>query len=482
MLPRSVGSLRHCRIVAVAGFLAAFAAPLCAQEGQAPPAPAPAAPPNPLESRVKELEETVKQLQETIRQLQENAQKPQAPDKTQVERIVDDKLKQQKPLAGWQNGFSIQSADGANRLRVGGYLQAQSRAFTSSGGDTGGDSFFLRRARVILEGTVARNIDFRLMPDFGLGTTVLQDAYLDLNYLPESKLRFGKFKQPVSLERLQSGSELLFVERAISQNLQPNRDVGVQLFGDLAKGTISYQLGGFNGLNDGASSDGDVGDSKDFAGRVFVQPFKNQASSPLQGLGIGVAGSTGGRDNETVSNVNYRTSGRSTFFKYNQNVVASGTQSRLSPQFYYYWGPVGLMGEQVTSREDLLLGTTRGNVSNQAWFVQGSYVLTGEKASFRNITPNKPFDPHSGQWGAFELAARYGHVRVDPDAFSRGFADPTASASKANALTFGLNWYLNRAVKLQLNYERTNFDRAIKFGSDVRDHEDVFLSQFQVAF
>ena len=48
--------------------------------------------------------------------------------------------------------------------------------------------------------------------------------------------------------------------------------------------------------------------------------------------------------------------------------------------------------------------------------------------------------------------------------------------------SFGLNWYLNQAVKLQLNYERTNFNRGITFGSAVRDHEDVFLSRFQVAF
>jgi hypothetical protein len=45
-----------------------------------------------------------------------------------------------------------------------------------------------------------------------------------------------------------------------------------------------------------------------------------------------------------------------------------------------------------------------------------------------------------------------------------------------------LNWYLNRPLKAQFNYERTNFNRGIKFGSDVRDHEDLFLSQFQVAF
>src|ERR1043166_9499555 len=114
----SVRSFRRCHILALAGVLIGLPTALHAEETQ--PAPSPAAQPYHLEPRVKELEETVRQLQEMIRQLQENAQKPPAADKTQVEKIVDDKLKQQKPLAGWQNGFSIQSADGANRLRVGG--------------------------------------------------------------------------------------------------------------------------------------------------------------------------------------------------------------------------------------------------------------------------------------------------------------------------------------------------------------------------
>ena len=43
-------------------------------------------------------------------------------------------------------------------------------------------------------------------------------------------------------------------------------------------------------------------------------------------------------------------------------------------------------------------------------------------------------------------------------------------------------WYLDHAVRVQLNYERTNLNRNILFGPDVRNHEDVFLSQWQVAF
>ena len=48
--------------------------------------------------------------------------------------------------------------------------------------EQGADTFVLRRVRPILEGTLFKNFDVRLTPDFGGGTTVLQDAYVDLRF------------------------------------------------------------------------------------------------------------------------------------------------------------------------------------------------------------------------------------------------------------------------------------------------------------
>jgi phosphate-selective porin OprO and OprP len=441
-----------------------------------------ATPPADLESRVRDLEETVRQLQETIRQLRES-QPPGQPavQPADVQKMVDERLKQQKSPVSWQDGFTLQSPDGNFLLKVHGYLQSDSRWFPSNKGDTGANSFYLRRVRPIFEGTVYKNMDFRLMPDFGLGTTVLQDAYLDLRLSPEFQIRAGKYKEPVSLERLQSGTDLLFAERSIANNLAPNRDVGAMFHGDLSQGTIGYALGVFNGVLDGGLSDGDVEDSKDVVARVFLQPFKNQAGSAAQGLGFGVAGSIG-RQRDPLAALAYKTAGRSTFFKYDPAAVGAGDHRRLEPQLYYFQGPFGLMSEYARSQQGVRKGATRGDLTNTGWYVQGSYVLTGEKATYRSVTPAKPFDPKNGQWGAFELAARLSQIHVDQDAFRLGLADPTASASDAHAYTLGLNWYLNRAVKAQFNYERTVFDRSIKFGSDKRDHEDVFLTELQLAF
>jgi len=459
-------------------------APAAASLPQAAPVSPQAAPPADLENRVRELEDTVRQLQEMIRQLRETQPAPSKPahpeEPADVQKIVDERLKQQSPV-GWQDGFYLQSPDGNFLLKIHGYLQSDSRLFPAHSGDTGPNSFFLRRARPIFEGTIYKNIDFRLMPDFGLGTTVLQDAHLDLRFSPQFQIRAGKYKEPVSLERLQSGADLLFVERSIANNLAPNRDVGAMLHGDLSKGTVGYALGVFNGVFDGGSSDGDVEDSKDIAARLFLQPFKNKEGSAAQGLGFGVA-ATFGRQRDALAGLAYKTAGRSNFFKYDPAAVGAGDHRRWEPQLYYFQGPFGLMSEYVRSEQGVRKGATRADLTNTGWYVQGSYVLTGEKATYRSVTPAKPFDPKSGQWGAFELAARVGQVHVDRDAFRLGLADPTAAASNAHAYTLGLNWYLNRAVKAQFNYERTVFDRSIKFGSDKRDHEDVFLTELQIAF
>lgn len=445
-----------------------------------PDSPMPqATPPADLDARVKELEETVRQLREQIQQLQQ-APRPTV-DPVQIQKAVDDRLKQQKPVASAQNGFTLQSPDGDFNLRIGGLFHSSSRWFPANGGDTGANSLYLRRVRPILEGTVYKNIGFRIIPDFGLGNTVLQDAHLDLKYWRQAQLRLGKFKEPVSLERLQSAADVQFVERSIANNLAPNRDVGAQLYGELPNGTVGYQFGVFNGVNDGGSSDGDNDDGKDLAARIFLQPFRNKIGSAAQGLGFGVAGSWG-RQKDPLSALQYRTAGRSPFFRYDQTAVGNGNRRRIVPQFYYYVGPFGLMGEHIDSKQAVRKGATRADLTNTAWFVQASYLLTGEKAGYRNPSPARAFDPSKHQWGAWELAARYARVNVDKDAFRLGFADPAASASDARAITLGLNWYLNRALKAQFNWERTDFNRRINFGTDQRDHEDVLLTQFQLAF
>ncbi|MBI3950341.1 MAG: porin [Acidobacteria bacterium] len=385
------------------------------------------------------------------------------------------------------DGFSLRSAEGDFQLKLRGYLQTDGRFFFGDEAQPVSDTFILRRIRPIFEGTVFKYFDFRIMSDFGGGQTVLQDAYIDARFWPQARFRVGKFKSPFGLERLQSATDLLFVERALPTNLVPNRDVGVQMHGDFGRGAFSYALGGFNGVVDGGSGDFDDRDGKDFVGRVFAHPFKPTKVELLKGLGLGVAGSVGNQKGSPTSpNLpGYKTTGQQTFFRYRSDGAAAGTsvadgeRFRVSPQAYCYGGPFGLLTEYVFSSQEVKRGAATAQIDNESWHVAASYVLTGEKASYKGVTPRRAFDLGVGSFGAFEIAGRYSQLKVDNDAFPL-FANPQTAARKAKAWAVGFNWYFNKYVKFVMNYEQTEFDGGRATGD--RETEKAILSRFQIAF
>ena len=66
------------------------------------------------------------------------------------------------------------------------------------------DTFLIRRLRPQLAGTVFGLADFLFVPDFAGSQAVVFDAYADVHPTPFLRLRAGKFKSPLGLERLQS--------------------------------------------------------------------------------------------------------------------------------------------------------------------------------------------------------------------------------------------------------------------------------------
>ena len=381
-------------------------------------------------------------------------------------------------IATGSDGFHIKSADGNFDLRVGGIIQADGRFYP--GDDVPAtDNFLLRRIRPDIRGTLFKYVDFRLLPDFGQGTTVLFDAYLELKYLPRAAIRAGKFKPGVGLERLQSASDIWFVERGFPTSLVPNRDVGYQVSGDIIKNRFNYSVGAFDGTPDGGNVDGDTSDGKDYVARVFFTPWKPEDNHLLNGLGFGISGSTGNQTRAALPT--FKTSGQNTFASYVSGVAPAGDRKRFSPQGYFFYGPFGVLGEYVKSEQQLVLNTGPViDVSNNAWQVAFAYVVTGEKKSYGGISPKKNFDPLHNSWGAVELDFRTGAFNVDPAAFTSGLLNPAKSARSAHEYVGGVNFYLNRNVKIVADYARTTFKGGAAEGD--RPDEGVVLTRFQIAF
>jgi phosphate-selective porin OprO/OprP len=108
-----------------------------------------------------------------------------------------------------------------------------------------------------------------------------------------------------------------------------------------------------------------------------------------------------------------------------------------------------------------------------SWFVEASWILTGEhrpfnrsKGAFSGIQPKSPvtLGKNSG-WGAFQIAARYSGLDLNSGSVQGGELRDTS---------LGINWYLNPAFRWTINYI---YSEREPIGS-----ENVWQTRFQVVF
>ncbi len=385
------------------------------------------------------------------------------------------------------DGFTLQSEDGRFELQLKGLVQFDGRFYPHDVGEAITDTLLVRRARPIVQGAVGKHFGFNLTPDFGSGSAILLDAYVTARRSPGLELKVGKFKPPIGLEHLQSDPDLLFLERAFPASLEPNRDVGAQLAGDVAGGRLSYAAGVFNGAPDGGSVDLDTNDGKAAVGRLVLAPFKN-ARSALKGWSVGIAGSSETQSGLAATVAGCKTGGLNTFFSYGSAVAPAGTLRRWAPEVSFFGGPVGLIAEYAVSRARLLKAAASPatpatgplTFANTAWQVAGSVLITGDRASYKGPAVRRPFDPAQGRWGALQIVVRVDGFEADPDLFDRGFADAERSARKASAWGVGINWLLNKNLKQAVSFEHTTFAGGGK-GAD-RPSESALLIRSELKF
>ncbi len=377
------------------------------------------------------------------------------------------------------DGLHFSTANGAATLHVHGYLQADDRMFSSNFHGDPLDMFLFRRIRPLFEGTVFRTTDFRFMPDFGQNNPQIQEAYLEWRRFRSARLRAGKFKEPMGLEILQQDRESTFPERSLASDFLPLRYMGVQLGGSTLANRIEYEAGYFNGSNDGSNGTFAWLQANEMAARLFLHPFATAPRPMLRGFGIGMAGS---ESHQHGSIPGLKTAGQNTFFKYGSSVLANGPHSRIAPQASYYTGPIGILSEYVLSSQEVRSRELMATVTNAAWQASGSVLLTGEKNSYGAIIPRRTFEPARGfrHMGAFEVTVRRSQLVIDRSAFP-AFASPTNSAQRARELGLGMNWILNRFVRLTTAWEHTSFT-LVQAGSAAPSNEIVLMSRMQLTF
>lgn len=442
------------------------------------------------DTQLRQLREQLAALDQKIRTLERQREVDQE--------VAAEKAKSQ-PLATIDDkGLTVRSADTNFVMRIHAVFQGDGRFYFDHATGAANNTFLARRVRPIFDGSLYQLFDYRLMLDFGSGLNAstanigfVQDAYVTMNLDPAFQIRVGKDKVPLSLERLQTDIDLGLPERGFPSVIAPNREMGIQFRGEPWSGKLEYQLGVFNGVSDGGSEDFDATDSgKDVVARVFFKPFQEQRAKWLKGIGFGVAGSYGDQRGALRP---YLSTGQQTIFNYyngngatafTPSVTAAGVHSRVEPQAWYYWGPLGLLGEYIISEQKIQrtagLSVVQSRADNRGWQVQASWFLTGEENSYRTVNPLRPFKLGDDGWGALQIVARLNELSLDEQVFPV-YADHNFSVSKATEWSVGINWYLNRLVRLTTSYSQTHYTGGNANPAAVRD-EKVLISRVQLSF
>lgn len=365
----------------------------------------------------------------------------------------------------------LKGQEGQAALKLGMSLQTDLRVPLSDSGLE--SSFLVRRARLVLSGTLAPFADTRLIADFGQRDTPLfQDAWIDLRATSWLRLRVGRLKVPVGYEWLETSSNHLdFVEQSLVFSLVlPRYDQGLALHGDLWGGHGEYWLGLFN---EASSKARDEDSGKMLAGRLSV--------SPVEGVSMAVSGTRGLGDN-LPEEVRTRLPTGYGFLTASPYTVkyAEGTSGlyvappdwRLGAEVISFLGPTSLKMEYAAFHAPAREGWLRAvdidredkrvrlpGLRSQAVYASGTLVLTGERRAERGVDPSQPFNPAAGQFGAgaWELGLRYGFAQLDFESLPGLAEQGGASRERIHELTAGVNWYLNRSTRWMFNFSRYAF-------------------------
>jgi phosphate-selective porin OprO and OprP len=377
-------------------------------------------------------------------------------------------------LAGWDDNHAfLKSADGNFQTFLTGYAQLDFRGYQS--GNHPPNTFLIRRARLALEGKIARYYDFKLEGDFAdAAGTLLRDFYVRVHRVDEVQFTAGHFKEPFSQEELRGDAFQDFVERSLVNNLSPSRSPGIMLSGVLKKGAFEYQLGAFNGRGLLAPN---LNGTPEGALRLRFSPWKTSKEFWLKGLAFGGSYALG--RSSTGLSVRGLTESRS--FSFFIPDVINGPITRANGELTWLLGPaaVRLEYDQTNqARNGLGLGGSNlPGVVAKGYAGQFTYLLTGEnKPDSGAVSPRRNLfgdSKNSIDFGAWELKFRYSNLQI---------ADATAKSNRAETIYFGPNWYLNRFVRYMLDFGIERYRDPTRTPRPGSNNFFVVLSRVQLAF
>jgi phosphate-selective porin len=317
------------------------------------------------------------------------------------------------------------------------------------------DAFDVSRRRIGVDGEYAGLVDFQIEREID-GPDPWRDVYVNYRQFDLLRVQGGKFKLPFSLDENTSSTNLDFVYRSrLATQLAPGRDRGVMAHGQALKRRLGYEAGVFAHDGDNARTRNEelVFGGRTFAGRITVQPLRTHKSI-MRDLQLGVA-MTASEVPEGMPGLRGRTALDESFFP--SWLWVQGTRRRMGLELRWRPGPASVKAEyarvSTERREQSVDDADLSDLVANAWYVSGTYLLTGERKTAGADTPRRPL--FRGGYGAVEVAGRIERLSLGSGATGDlPSISPRADVVSGNAdrvLTLGVNWHPIRGVKVQGN-------------------------------
>lgn len=456
------------------------------------------------EQQTNALQQQLLTLQNQVRDTQTQVRDTQAQQQQQQQQI---KQVQAAPAAtnlpkvtmSPSNRPGICTSDGANcieltsrlHLDYGDYLNVTPQSPSGPHSLTSGVN--ARRARIGVVGKFLNDWEYTLIYDFGGsrdsgggGTnngSGIQNAFVGYKGLPPFTFEVGYLDVPLTLEEATSSNYLIFLERASSGNIANNILGGDRAALSVRANDDRYWAGvDLTGPLAGAQHSGSNGQQLGVVGRAAYQVLQSDDYSLHVGADIGHV-------------LQARANGSSSTSIEKTVTLSDRPELRVDPTTFLTTGAIPTDNATIYTAElaggygslfaqaeynhftvdQSAAGTApRPTLDFDGGYVLASWTLTGEHrkyipelGSYSAITPAHPFSLSAGEWGAFELAARYSIIDLNSNV-TPGISQTTTGGVFGGVqknITLGVNWFPNSNLRFGLNYIHSDLDKLATNGS-----------------
>jgi len=482
-----------------------------------------------LNSQIQALQDQVRALTQQLQNLQSQVNQTQQ-SQTQTQRTVDQIKTQPQASSGGivasmpNNRPTLSTADGQNSIALTGRIHFDSGDYVSytpasrkvAPNDLN-SGVNLRRGRIGVVGKVAGEWNYGLIYDFGGsndsgagnpgGTNAangggVEVAELTFTGIPHLALEGGYGDVPWTLEEAESSNDIMFLERAsagvIAANLAAGdfrSNVGARWNDD------RLWLGVYGTSGASGASHAGIGQQFGAVGRATYQVLQSDdyslhVGADAEGL-IKPAANGGVRSVTSFSDRPELRIDTTQILNTGTIGTAANPVSGASVFGAEFAGGLGSLFGQAEYYHYNVERAGLPSLNFNGGYAEASYTLTGEhrkyspgSGAYGGITPSHPFSWSGGQWGAFEVGARYSIIDLN-DLFTPGLSTASTNGvagGEQQVITLGVNWYLNSNIRFMLDYLHGMVDKdsgsaaTAPLGSGIGGRFNAIALRTQVAW